>query len=60
MNFSVRVSHAKQVLYVQVNDVDHTWCVVVHGKRQIIGIKDVVDEEKYDKFDEAPLLSSRV
>ena len=33
------------------------WRVVLHGKRRIVGIEDVVDEEEYDHFDDTPPFS---
>lgn len=50
-------SQVKQVFYVEVNDVNHTWSVIVQGKRRILSNKGIVNEEENDKFDEAPLLS---
>lgn len=31
--------------------------IVLHGKRRIIGVDNVVDEEEYDQFDELPPFS---
>ena len=28
--------------------------VVLHGKRRIVGVENVVDEEEYNQFDELP------
>ena len=34
---------------------DRKWSVVLEGKRRILGIEDVVDEEEYDEqFNESP------
>lgn len=52
----VLASHAKQIFYVQDN-IDHQWRVVAQGKRKIVGVEDVVDEEEYDRFDDTPPLS---
>ena len=49
-------SQAKQIFYVRDN-IDPRWWVVVQGKRNIVGVEDVVDEEEYDQFDATPPLS---
>ncbi|XP_056695556.1 uncharacterized protein [Spinacia oleracea] len=41
-------SLAKQVFYV-VDNIDPRWRVVAQGKRHILGIDDVVDEDEYDE-----------
>ena len=33
--------------------------VVMHGKRRVLGVDDVVDEDEYDEFDELPAKGSR-
>lgn len=50
-------SQVKQVFYI-VDPKDKTRSIVVHGKRRILGIGDVEDEEEYDQFDETPPLSN--
>ncbi|GKF50787.1 hypothetical protein Tco_0147254, partial [Tanacetum coccineum] len=36
---------------------DSRWHIVLHGKRRIVGVENVVDEDEYDKFDELPPFS---
>ena len=31
----------------------------MHGKRRVLGVDDVADEDKYDEFDELPAKGSR-
>ncbi|XP_056698499.1 uncharacterized protein [Spinacia oleracea] len=52
----ILASQAKQVFYIRDN-VDHDWSVVVKGKRYILGVGDVDDEEEYDQFDDSPPFS---
>ena len=33
--------------------------VVMHGKRRVLGVDDVADEDEYDEFDELPTKESR-
>lgn len=47
----ILAKQAKQVFYV-VDPADKKRHVVLAGKRHIVGIGDVVDEDDYDKFDE--------
>ncbi|XP_019173902.1 PREDICTED: uncharacterized protein LOC109169475 [Ipomoea nil] len=51
----ILASQAKQVFYVS-DPVDNKWSIVLQGKRSIVGVGDV-DEEEYDHFDENPPLS---
>ena len=37
--------------------MDPHWSVVVQGKRKIVGVEDVVDEDAYNRFDATPPLS---
>ncbi|XP_073525456.1 uncharacterized protein [Phyllobates terribilis] len=55
----ILASQAKQIFYV-VDNVDPRWRAVVQGKRHILGIDDVVDEDEYDEYDDTPLLSTVV
>jgi hypothetical protein len=55
----ILASQAKQIFYV-VDNVDPIWRAVAQGKRNILGIDDVVDEDEYDKYDETPLLPTAV
>ena len=52
----VMASQAKQIFYVKDN-IDPHWFIVVQGKRGIVGVEDVVDEDDCDKFDDTPPLS---
>ncbi|XP_031131818.1 uncharacterized protein LOC116033200 [Ipomoea triloba] len=52
----ILASQAKQVFYVS-NPIDKKWSIVLQGKRSIVGVGDVVDEEDYDHFDETPPFS---
>ncbi|GJR13727.1 hypothetical protein Tco_0796379 [Tanacetum coccineum] len=36
------------------------WHTVLHGKRRILGIENVVDKDEYDQFDELPPFSDGV
>ena len=47
----VLASQVKQVFYV-TDPPDNKWSIVVPGKRSIIGIGDVDDEEGYDVFED--------
>ncbi|KAL4554169.1 hypothetical protein LXL04_039706 [Taraxacum kok-saghyz] len=47
---------ASQVFFVE-DPMDTRWHVVLHGKRRILGVENVVDEEKYDQFDDLPPFS---
>ncbi|XP_019197730.1 PREDICTED: uncharacterized protein LOC109191558 [Ipomoea nil] len=52
----ILASQAKQVFYVS-DPIDSKWSIVLQGKRSIVGVGDVVDEEEYDQFDETPPFS---
>ncbi|XP_071687958.1 uncharacterized protein [Rutidosis leptorrhynchoides] len=45
-----------QVFFIE-DPKDPRWHVVQYGKRRIIGVKNVVDEDEYDQFDELPPFS---
>ncbi|KAL4591425.1 hypothetical protein LXL04_004389 [Taraxacum kok-saghyz] len=47
---------ASQVFFVE-DPMDTRWHVVLHGKRHILGVENVVDEEEYDQFDDLPPFS---
>ncbi|XP_019166811.1 PREDICTED: uncharacterized protein LOC109162589 [Ipomoea nil] len=47
----ILASQAKQVFYVS-DPVNSKWSIVLQGKRSIVDVGDVVDEEEYDHFDE--------
>ena len=48
----ILASQAKQVFYI-TDGVDPKWSIVVPGKRSILGIGDVDDEEEYDAFEDS-------
>ena len=50
---------AKQASHVYfVEDPKDSKChIVLHGKRHILGVENVADEEKYNQFDELPPFS---
>ena len=48
----ILASQAKQVFYIG-DKVEKGWSVIVQGKRYILGISDVVDEDEYDRFDDS-------
>ena len=52
-NERVLANQVVQVFYVTdpANKKRH---VVLHGKRRIVGVENVVDEEEYNQFDELP------
>ena len=37
--------------------MDTRWHIVLHGKRRILGVENVVDEEEYNQFDDLPPFS---
>jgi hypothetical protein len=45
--------HIAQVFYV-LDKTNKSLKVVIPGKRRIIGVENVVDEEEFDQFDEIP------
>ena len=48
-----------QIFYVK--DLAHPNChVVMHGKRRIVGVENVVDEDEYNQFDDLPPIGVRV
>ena len=55
----IMATQAKQVFYV-VDNIDHQWRVVVQGKRNMVGVDDVVDEEDYNVFDNTPSLCGAI
>lgn len=52
----ILASQAKQIFYIK-DTKNPQWDVVVPGKRQILGVGDVEDEEEYDAFDDLPPFS---
>jgi hypothetical protein len=55
----ILAKQAKQVFYV-LDPADKKWHVVLSGKRRIVGVEDVVDEEEYDQFDDVPAFSTGI
>jgi hypothetical protein len=49
----VLAKHITQVFYVP-DTTNKRLKVVIPGKQRIIGVKNVVDEEEFDQFDEIP------
>nr|XP_043637988.1 uncharacterized protein LOC122608988 [Erigeron canadensis] len=52
----ILANQAKQVFFIQ-DQSKPRWHIVMHGKRRILGVDDVVDEKEYDQFDELPPFS---
>ncbi|XP_023729236.2 uncharacterized protein LOC111876911 [Lactuca sativa] len=52
----ILAKQASQIFYVE-DPKDSKKHIVMHGKRHILGVDDVVDEEEYDQFDELPPFS---
>ncbi|XP_078161105.1 uncharacterized protein LOC144557158 [Carex rostrata] len=49
----ILAKQATQVFYV-TDPSDARWSIILPGKRRIVGIENVIDEEEYDQFDEIP------
>ncbi|GJY53589.1 uncharacterized protein Tco_0445253 [Tanacetum coccineum] len=52
----ILAKQANQIFFIE-DPSDSIWHIVLHGKRRIVGVENVVDEDEYDKFDELPLFS---
>lgn len=52
----ILAKQATQVFFVE-DPKDSRWHIVMHGKRHILGVDNVVDEEEYNQFDELPPFS---
>ena len=52
----ILATQANQVFFVE-DPKDPRWHIVLHGKRRILGVENVVDEEEYNQFDELPPFS---
>jgi Domain of unknown function (DUF4216) len=50
---------AKHVFYI-ADPIDKKWHIVLPGKRHIVGVENVVDEEEYDHFDEISPFSADI
>ncbi|XP_074356133.1 uncharacterized protein LOC141695821 [Apium graveolens] len=53
----ILATQVKQVFYIQ-DPVDSKYSIIIQGKRRILGIDDVVDEDEYNQFDENPPFST--
>ena len=53
----ILAKQATQVFYV-TDPSDDRWSVVLSGKRRIVGVENVTDEEEYDQFEEIPPFST--
>ncbi|KAL8091984.1 hypothetical protein AgCh_034317 [Apium graveolens] len=52
----ILATQVKQVFYIR-DPADVRWSIVLQGKRRIIGVDNVEDEEEYNQFDENPPFS---
>ncbi|KAJ9535140.1 hypothetical protein OSB04_un001782 [Centaurea solstitialis] len=52
----ILAKQASQVFFI-LDPKDSKWHIVLHGKRHIVGVENVVDEEEYNQFDELPPFS---
>ncbi|KAI3679500.1 hypothetical protein L2E82_51279 [Cichorium intybus] len=52
----ILAKQANQVFFIE-DPSNSSWHIVLHGKRRILGVENVVDEEEYDQFDELPPFS---
>ncbi|KAI3682163.1 hypothetical protein L2E82_50097 [Cichorium intybus] len=52
----ILATQATQVFFVE-DPEDSTCHIVLHGKRRIVGVQNVADEEEYNQFDELPPFS---
>nr|GEY14494.1 RNA-directed DNA polymerase, eukaryota, reverse transcriptase zinc-binding domain protein [Tanacetum cinerariifolium] len=55
----ILAKQATQIFFLQ-DSSNPRWHIVMHGKRDILGVDNVVDEEEYNQFDELPQFSSRI
>ena len=55
----ILASQATQVFYV-TDTLNENCHVVMFGKRRILGVENVVDEEEYNQFDELPTVGARI
>jgi hypothetical protein len=55
----ILANQAVQIFYMK--DLLHLNChQVIHGKRRLVGVENVVDEHEYNQFDELPPIRVRV
>ncbi|XP_074321844.1 uncharacterized protein LOC141659024 [Apium graveolens] len=52
----ILATQVRQVFYIR-DPADVRWSIVLQGKRRIIGVDNVEDEEEYNQFDENPPFS---
>ena len=54
----ILASDATQIFFVEdpLHKNDH---LAMHGKRRVLGVDDVADQDEYDEFDELPAKGSR-
>ncbi|GJY31184.1 uncharacterized protein Tco_0414679 [Tanacetum coccineum] len=52
----ILAKQANQIVFVE-DPSDSRWHIVLHGKRRIVGVENVVDEDEYNQFDELPPFS---
>ncbi|GKA27523.1 ribonuclease H-like domain-containing protein [Tanacetum coccineum] len=52
----ILAKQANQIFFVE-DPSDSRWHIVLQGKRRIVGVENVVDEDEYDQFDELPPFS---
>ncbi|GJV43496.1 transposon protein, CACTA, En/Spm sub-class [Tanacetum coccineum] len=52
----ILAKQANQIFFVE-DPSDSRWHIVLQGKRRIVGVENVVDEDEYDEFDELPPFS---
>ena len=54
----ILASDATQIFFVE-DPLHKNFHLVMHGKRRVLGVDDVADEDEYDEFDELPTKGSR-
>ena len=55
----ILASQATQIFYV-TNMLNEGYHVVMFGKRRILGVENVVDEEEYNQFDDLPTVGAQI
>ena len=54
----ILASDATQIFFVE-DPLHKNSHLAMHGKRRVLGVDDVADEDEYDEFDELPTKESR-
>ena len=54
----ILASDAIQIFFVE-DPLHKNGHLAMHGKRRVLGVDDVADQDKYDEFDELPAKGSR-